>query len=308
MKSRQFLALSGVAAFIYALIEPWRLEVRRFDVHLENLPESAIGTRVLQISDLHAGAIQPRALLRKIIAAAARENADLVAFTGDLISRHRSYSRFTLARHFARSTLEYAQIVARELEVLRPKLGIYAVPGNHDLWENRFAPIAEVLQNSGIEVLLNRAVRLENGLVVAGLDDLRVGDLDVAQTFRCIGIGEAQLILSHNPRAARLFSSRNALILSGHTHAGQIRLPLVRVRGFPVDMGRSFFNRGFYGLEKARLYVSRGAGCVHFPLRFRARPEITVFTLKSRKNAPQGHRNTALSKPEIEQRKYHFRR
>lgn len=280
MTLRQIFALGGGATLLAALAEPYRLETRRFDVFLENLPKAAENLRVLQISDLHAGAIQPRALRQKIIAAARAENADLIALTGDLLSRHRSYSRFILARKFARPVLEYAQIVARELEILRPPLGIYAVPGNHDLWNGSFAPIGEVLRASGIQTLVNRSIRLENGLIVAGLDDLRVGNPDFPRTFAGVEANRAQLILSHNPRAALLMESRNALILSGHTHAGQVRLPLIPVRGFPVDMGASFFTRDFYRLGRAQLYVSRGAGCVHFPLRLRARPEIAVFTLK----------------------------
>lgn len=280
MKSRQILALSGGAALLYALVEPFRIEVRRFDIYLENLPEKSENLRVLQISDLHAGALQPRALRQKIIAMSRAENADLIALTGDLLSRHRSYSRFTLARGWARPVLRYAEILARELSVLRPPLGVYAVPGNHDLWHGSFAPIAEILQNSGIQTLLNRSVRLENGLALAGLDDLRAGNPDFRAALAGIEAGEAQLILNHNPRAALLMAQRNALILSGHTHAGQVRLPGVRLRHFPVDLGNSFFVSGFYRMERAQLYVSRGAGTMHFPIRFRARPEIAVFTLK----------------------------
>lgn len=280
MKPRQILALSGGAALLYALIEPWRLEIRRFDVLLENLPENAENTRVLQISDWHVGAIMPRALLRRILAACRAENPDLIALTGDLLSRRDSYSRFTPARYLARPIMEYASQVAREMEILRPKLGIWAVPGNHDLWNGSFAPVAEVLAVAGIETLLNRAVRLENGLVVAGLDDLRAGKPDFRATFAGIEAKEAQLILNHNPRAAMLLSKRNALILSGHTHAGQIRLRGSQLRAFPVDLGRSFYLDGFYRLEKAQLYVSRGAGTIHLPLRLGARPEIAVFTFK----------------------------
>ena len=280
MKSRQLFALGGAAALAYAAVEPWRLEVRRFDVFLKNLPEAAIGTRILQISDLHAGAIMPLALLRRIIQLAARENADLIALTGDLVSRRDSYSRFSGAQKLAKPIMDYAQSVAREMEVLRPKLGIYAVPGNHDLWNGSFTPIEETLSNSGIWTLLNRSIRLENGLVLAGLDDLRAGKPDLHATFAEVDFAEAQVILNHNPRLAMLLSSRNALILSGHTHAGQVRLPGLQIRKFPIDLNRSFYMDGFYRLGRAQLYVSRGVGAVHFPLRFGARPEIAVFTLK----------------------------
>jgi predicted MPP superfamily phosphohydrolase len=281
MKSRQILGLGGSAALLYAFIEPWRLEVRRFDVFLENLPPRAENLRVLQISDLHAGAILPRALLERILAACRQENPDLIALTGDLISRRDSYSPLLPTRYLAPPVMEYAALVAREIGALRPKLGIYAVPGNHDLWNGSFAPVADVLVASGIETLLNSAIRLENGLVVAGLDDLRAGNPDFHAAFAGIAHDEAQLILNHNPRAAMLLSPRNALILSGHTHAGQIRLRGSQMRVFPVDLGRSFYLDGFYRMERAQLYVSRGAGCVHLPMRFGARPEIAVFTLRN---------------------------
>lgn len=283
MKARDLFALGGGAALLWALLEPYRIEIRHFDVCLENLPAEAENLRVLQISDLHAGAIQPRFLLRKIIAAARMENADLIALTGDLVSRRNSYSRLSFAQFWARPTLEIAQIVAHELRDLRPRLGVYAVPGNHDLVGDSFAPIAIALEKEGISTLVNRAIRLENGLVLAGLDDLRVGNPDFCQTFAAIEASEAQLILNHNPRAALLMAHRNALILSGHTHAGQIRFPLAALQKFPVDVGNSFYLRGFYRLGRAQLYVSRGAGTIHFPLRFRARPEIAVFTLKRAK-------------------------
>ncbi|MBW3637881.1 MAG: metallophosphoesterase [Armatimonadetes bacterium] len=279
MKSRPLLALGG-AALLYAFIEPWRLDIRRFDVHLENLPAEAENLRVLQISDLHAGAIMPRALLRRILAACRDENPDLIALTGDLVSRRDSYSRFTFARYWASPIMEYAAQVAREIGALHPRLGIWAVPGNHDLWNGSFAPVADVLAASGIETLRNRAIRLKNGLVVAGLDDLRAGYPDFRSAFAGTEADEAQLILNHNPRAAMLLSTRNALILSGHTHAGQVRLRGSQMRAFPVDLGRSFYLDGFYNLERAQLYVSRGAGTVHLPMRFGARPEIAVFTLK----------------------------
>jgi hypothetical protein len=236
MKSRQIFALGGAAALAYAAFEPWRIEVRRFDIHLENLPESAVGTRVLQISDLHAGAIMPLALLRRIIQLAARENADLIALTGDLVSRRGSYSRFSAARYLARPIMEYAASVARELEILRPKLGIYVSPGNHDLWNESFAPIAEVLAQSGITSLLNRSIRLENGLVLAGLDDLRAGNPDVRAALDGVDFRQPQVILNHNPRLALLLANRNALILSGHTHAGQVRLPGVKLSLFPASV------------------------------------------------------------------------
>jgi predicted MPP superfamily phosphohydrolase len=270
------------AALLYGSIEPWLLEVKRLEIEIENLPEAAEGMRVLQISDLHYGALMPRAMFDRIVAACQREKPDLIVLTGDIVARRESYSRFIFVRKFALPVMDYAQTVGRQLGPLRPPLGIYAVPGNHDLWNGSFEPIAQALSDEGIVSLCNRSSRLENGLAISGVDDLRAGQPDLRAAFAAVPFDEPQLILNHNPRLAMLMANRNALILSGHTHAGQIRLAGSQLRKFPVDLGNSFYLAGHYHLGNAQLYVSRGAGCVHFPFRFGARPEITVLTLRSR--------------------------
>jgi predicted MPP superfamily phosphohydrolase len=282
MKLRPLVASLGGALLLYAAIEPWLLDVTHFDVHLENLPPSAVGMRILQISDLHYGALMPRQMLDRILKVCQREQPDLIALTGDMVSRRESYSRFTLMRRFAKPVMDYARTVAQEISGLHPPLGVYAVPGNHDLWNGSFAPIEEVLAECGIHSLSNRSLRLENGLLLAGVDDLRAGRPEVREALKEVAHDEAQLILNHNPRLAMLMADRNALILSGHTHAGQVRLRGSQMHKFPVDLGRSFYLDGFYRLGRAQLYVSRGTGCVHFPLRFGARPEISVFTLRKK--------------------------
>lgn len=281
MNLRPVVATFG-AALLYASVEPWLLEVRRLEIEIENLPKAAEGMRVLQISDLHYGALMPRAMLERIVAACAAEKPDLIAVTGDIVARRESYSRFIFVRRFAKPVMEYAETVAKALGALNPPLGIYAVPGNHDLWNGSFEPIEEALAAEGIVSLRNSSARLKNGLAVAGVDDLRAGDPSLNAAFSDVPFDEPHLILNHNPRLAMLMANRNALILSGHTHAGQIRFGGLQVRKFPVDLGRSFYVDGLYVLDRAQLYVSRGAGCVHFPFRFGARPEITVLTLKAK--------------------------
>jgi predicted MPP superfamily phosphohydrolase len=270
------------AALLYGSIEPWLLEVKRLEIEIPNLPEAAEGMRVLQISDLHYGAIMPAVMLDRILAACQREKPDLIVLTGDIVARRDSYSPFLLARKFALPVMEYAQTVARKVGELRAPMGICAVPGNHDLWNGSFEPIAEALAAEGIVSLCNRSIRLENGLALVGVDDLRAGHPNLSAAFADVPFDEPQLILNHNPRLAMLMANRNALILSGHTHAGQIRLGGSQMRKFPVDLGRSFYLDGLYHLGSAQLYVSRGAGYVHFPFRFGARPEITVLTLRAK--------------------------
>ena len=271
------LKLAAAATFAYSLVEPWRIAVRKFDVELAGLPPLCEGLRIAQISDIHAGLWMPRALIRRIIALCAQCEPDVVVFTGDMVTRRGAYP--PLVGSLARPVTDYAADLARELEVLTPRFGVYAVPGNHDGWEGDFAPIADILARAGVVSLLNRSVRLPVGLPLVGLDDLRAGWPDVRAATRDVSPDEAQILLSHNPRLAQLFRDRNALILSGHTHGGQVALP-ARLRVAPVDAGQSFYQRGWYGVGRAKLYVSSGAGTIGVPVRLGVRPEIAVFTLR----------------------------
>ncbi len=281
------IQLIGAATFAYALVEPHRIAVRRYDVELPNLPPEADGLRIAQISDIHAGLWMPHSLIRRIIRLCAQCEPDVVVFTGDVVTRRKSYHPPALGK-LARKVTEYAADLARELEVLKPQFGAYIVPGNHDLWEGDFGPIADILARANVVSLLNKNVRLPNGLPLIGLDDLRAGFPDIGAATKGVAPDEAQIILSHNPRLAAQFPHRNALVLSGHTHGGQIALP-TKLRVAPVDAGQSFYQHGWYQVGRARLYVSCGAGTIGVPLRLGVRPEIAVFTLRRRQTGDEGN-------------------
>jgi predicted MPP superfamily phosphohydrolase len=128
--------------------------------------------------------------------------------------------------------------------------------------------------------LTNRSTRVRD-LALCGLDDLRAGRPDFDRTFAGVAPQEAQVILSHNPRALALLEDRNALVLAGHTHAGQVHLPVTDFRRRPSDMRFSPYFQGWYRAGRAQMYVHSGLGSVHFPVRFRCPPEIVLFTLKA---------------------------
>ena len=271
------LQWAAAATLAYALCEPWCIAVREFVVELPNLPAEAEGLRIAQLSDLHAGLLMPVALIKRIVGLCAAQNPDVVVITGDVVTRRNAYP--SPLRRFAHRVTDYAAELARALELLKPPSGIYAVPGNHDLWRGEFGPIANILARANVVSLNNQNRRLPNGLPLIGVDDLRAGQPDLRAACDGIAPDEAQILLSHNPRLALLFPHRNALILSGHTHGGQVRLP-ARLRPAPVDARQSFFHHGWFRVGRARLYVSSGSGTIGVPLRLGVRPEIAVFTLK----------------------------
>ena len=270
------LKCAGAATLIYGACEPWRIAIREYEIALPNLPPASQGLRVAQLSDIHAGLLMPRALVRRIVALCAACNPDVVAITGDVVNRRRAYP--PPLRPFARVVTDYARGLAQELEALQPPLGVYVVPGNHDLWQGSFGPVADILARANVVSLLNRSVRLPGDLPLVGVDDLRAGIPDLRAAFEGISPDAAQIILSHNPRLAHLFRARNALVLSGHTHGGQIAVP-ARYRPAPVDAGQSYFRQGLFRVGRAQLHVSSGSGTIGVPLRLGVRPEIAVFTL-----------------------------
>ena len=272
----------------WALAEPHFLRVRRFHVATKNLPPEADGMRIVQLSDFHLSAISSPKIVRRAVELANAQKPDVLVLTGDLVSRENSYAPFLVASLWAKTPREYAVQIAPILGRLRASLGVFSVHGNHDNSPNAdssndnnpngFAFLDRLLERNGVRVLTNSSTRLR-GLPLVGLDDLRSGRIRWRQAFDGVSGDEAQIVLSHNPRVLPFLKHRNALILSGHTHGGQARVP-VKFRHRPFDMKSSLYHDGWYHDEMARMWVSVGIGSVNLPLRFFCPPEITVLTLK----------------------------
>jgi len=269
-----------VGGLIYSLIEPHRLQVRRFDVALENLPREANGLRIVQLSDLHFSAITGPGVVRRAVELCNAEKPDVIVLTGDYVSRRNSYAGFTLARFWARDMEVYAQEMAAIVADLQAPEGVFAVPGNHDLAGGHGADILGFLQRSGVQVLVNQAVCLRDVLPLMGLDDLRAGRPELAVACQGIMSDTAQIFLSHNPRLFSRLANRNCLVISGHTHGGQVHLPGTGFRRRPRDMRFSSWHQGWYRHERAQMFISVGVGSVHFPMRYNCPPEIVLYTLE----------------------------
>ena len=273
-------AWTFAAGFTYSLIEPYRLVVREFEVLMPNLPSEVEGLKIAQLSDLHGSAITSFAFLRRAIEACNALQPDVVALTGDFVSRRNSYSRFSGARKRARPVMEYAARVAEEISYLQAYDGVFAVPGNHDHSRGHCGAIMDLLEQAGATSLVNKSTLLRGVLPFVGLDDLRGGRPLLRETLQGIEPKQAHVILSHNPRLLLSVANRNCLMLAGHTHAGQVHLPVVPIRLKPSDVASTPHLAGWYYQGAAKLYVNNGLGSVHFPMRFRCPPEISVFTLR----------------------------
>ncbi len=257
--------LTGLAA--YAFLEPWWLEVRRVRLTFPGLHPALEGLRIGLLTDLHASRAPAVARSEWAAKLVMRERPDLIAVTGDLVSRHRP--RFGPALD--------------ALEALHAPLGVYTVPGNHDHAGGLAAWQVAVAAHPTMNPLLNEARIVAVGgarLCIAGVEDFADGE-PTLEPLQRVGPRDFTLLLAHNPdqaERARRSEDRVDLILSGHTHGGQIRLPFIGPLATSVDHDE-LYEEGVRNRPWTRVYTSRGVGNVKLPLRFGTRPEVTILEL-----------------------------
>lgn len=235
----------------------------RHTVVVPGLPASLHGLRIAQVSDVHLPANE--GAVRNTLALLAHERPDIVLLTGDIVE---GLDALDALIEFSRRA--------------RGSLGTYAVMGN---WE-RSGGIHPVMARraysaAGVQFLCNETATLKVGsarLGIVGLDDWILGRPDVAATLARTEIGDAMVWALHAPGIADLLPAGvpASLLIGGHTHGGQIRLPLVPALR-PSGSGR--FLDGWYRTRAAPLYVSRGVGTTGIRARFRCPAELPLFTL-----------------------------
>jgi uncharacterized protein len=275
---RNFFRLAGgsAAALVFYAGEISRHELEIIDVtiKLPRLPDAFAGMKIVQISDFHfqayTEAIFLEAVVRKVNALA----PDLVLLTGDFISSK------PLPQHInVKLAYHCAEILSRIECPLR-----FAIMGNHDVLVSAHA-VTDALTTHGISVLANRSVPLERQgqrIWLAGVEDVlqQRPDLSAALPEGGRRDGEPTILLAHEPDFADYAMGRQIdLILSGHTHGGQILLPFLPPLMLP-DMGTKYVHGLFKPGDGMQLYVNRGIGAVNLPFRFRCPPEITAITLQ----------------------------
>ena len=247
-----------------ALTEPFRLTIEHRQIKLRRLPRELDGFRIVQLSDLHHSPFTSREQIERAIDTANTLQPDIVALTGDYISKER----------------RYAAPCAELLGALRPRHGVYAVLGNHDHWTDA-ALITDLFRAEGITVLVNQGMRFEkNGAAfwLAGVDDTMVGLEDLPLALAGSSEHEFKLLLAHNPIILRKAARAGVdLVLSGHTHGGQVSLRSERsASGRP----RRRLLKGLARQGETQIYVTRGLGTVVLPVRFGCPPEVSLLELR----------------------------
>jgi predicted MPP superfamily phosphohydrolase len=245
--------------------ESFRLCLREWDVVLPGLPEPLDGLRVVQLSDLHMAPCFRRRYFERVIDACRNWDADLLVLTGDIVEDD--------------AAVAWIEPLLRPLQA---RLGKFAILGNHDEQHQPRAIVAE-LDRSGFETLEGRwtALDVDGATIAVGGTSAPWGpDLDP----HTIPPADFRILLSHSPdrfyRAARWEID---LILAGHNHGGQIRLPLVGAVFIPSRYLRRF-DRGFFRRGKTLMYVNEGVAGMH-PFRYGCPPELTRFVLRTGQTA-----------------------
>jgi predicted MPP superfamily phosphohydrolase len=289
LSRRRFLseaALFGGLVGYATLIEPYWLDVTRLDMPIANLPERFVGMRIAQLSDLHTNAYTTAEDIARVVAVINGLQPDVVLVTGDFVDKDIKYADD--------ATLPLTRLVAPE--------GVYSVLGNHDYYTGQIEHMKWAIKRQDLGLLVNQHTTIRRGadtLTIIGLDDpkhdgrtkgLSTASIDPALALRGAPTSGPRLLLLHNPILVPHLVQQYDLdwILCGHTHGGQFRVPIVTDA---VVRSTEFFVRGQYDLGRTQLYVNRGFGFTGPPLRFRVRPEVTLYRLV--KAPDSGQRDTA---------------
>jgi uncharacterized protein len=268
-RALRLLAGGTAAAFADALwIEPRLLCVNRHDIACRNLPAGLEGLRVGVLADFHFRPDKDEALVEKVVARVDAENLDLLTLAGDYVT----HSGEVLAP------------LLRILERVRARHGVFAVMGNHDGWHPGREFMRRSFEKAGIPFLINRNSQLRikgDMLAVAGTDFVWLGKPDPAATLKGIAPGTPVLALVHEPDYFDVMSAQRDILLqvSGHTHGGQCRVPLVGYAPAKVDFGRKYI-KGSFTRGGSNLFVTSGVGTVGLRVRFACPPELAVLTLR----------------------------
>ncbi|HEY4103070.1 MAG TPA: metallophosphoesterase [Polyangiaceae bacterium] len=244
------------------------VRVRKMEVVIAGLPREFDGYRVLQLSDLHVGSFDRLSRAKKWAELANAERPDLCVVTGDLVT---SGSAF------------YADVAAALSELSAPD-GVCVAMGNHDQTDNDL--LTRLLEARKLVVLRNASRVLRRGaasLTIAGLDDRFARRADLAQTLETCPGGVPIILLAHYPTSFDAACDAGiALVLSGHTHGGQLGIPFLAQR-YNLAKLTGQRSRGLVQRGGSTLYVNAGLGTTGPPMRLGVPPELAVFTLRGQK-------------------------
>jgi predicted MPP superfamily phosphohydrolase len=266
------LLLAASVGIWSVLIEPNRLVVHQQTIDINTWPKELSGLRIAVISDIHAGGpFIDEKKLEQVVAATNALNPDLIVLLGDYMSQNTWHGHEVSP-----------QVVAAALKQLRAPLGVYGVLGNHDWWYGG-EKVRAAFEAEGIRILEDEVAEVKwraGTFWLVGLPDLWTRPQHLAETIAKVPLGPPVIALAHNPDVFLRLPKAVTLLLAGHTHGGQVKLPLIGTPVTPSDYGQRYaaghiFENGHH------LFVTTGIGTSIMPVRFRVPPEIVILTLQA---------------------------
>lgn len=247
----------------HAINEANTLTVENIQIKLRRLPKNLNNFRLVHLSDIHHSPFTNLEHIARAVQIANELKPEMFVLTGDFVSHE----------------TEYIKPMAEVLGELKSEFGTFACLGNHDHWTDA-AQVTKSLQEANIRVLTNEGFRFQArnaAFWLAGVDDYMVGQTDLRAALRGSFPDEMKLLLAHNPKVLNRAARAGVdLMLSGHTHGGQVKIRDEEKRILP----RRKFASGLYRRRDTQVYITRGIGTVVLPVRYGCPPEISFIELQ----------------------------
>ncbi|SFC12522.1 hypothetical protein SAMN04488102_103140 [Alkalibacterium subtropicum] len=275
-----FLVLS-IAALVYIYIQTYMIDISHYTITIPKLSKTMQGKKIVHLSDLHLNPKTNKSFVETILDTTEKQEPDYIFLTGDLVQAGLDDFVDTPLRRFVEECAKIAPT--------------YAVTGNHDIMSGSFSDYQFILETADVKLLIDEAVVLPEGsaegITLMGLTERQdqsslpqpiLGPITLTKEM----VDLPKILLAHRPEYFVHYmldkTKTPDLILSGHTHAGQFRLPII---GGVFAPGQGLFPKYDFGLftheedPSKRMIISRGLGNSSFPVRINNRPEVVTITL-----------------------------
>lgn len=260
--------------FFYSIVvEPNILLTHEFNITPPRWPGDLNGLRIAVLADIHAGGLWiEQNKIREMVQKTNAAKPDLIVLVGDYVNNHKHECPYP------------PEEFAKELAKLRAPLGVYSVLGNHD-WAYGGDRITAAFRENGLAVLQNNSVKLsfKNHIFwLTGIEDLFTRKPNAAYALRAVPIDAPNLVITHDPNIFPQIPERVNLTIAGHTHGGQVWLPLLHTFAPQTVGAREPYVKDIVVQRNGMLFISVGIGNSVFPIRFLNAPEISVLNLLSK--------------------------
>jgi predicted MPP superfamily phosphohydrolase len=264
----KIVSLLLAICFTYSLIEPYWIEEKVTFLQDSDIPQIFSDKKIVFVADIHHGIFFSKERIEKLVNKINAVNPDIIILGGDYID----------------SETKYIEPCFEELSKLKAEMGVFGVIGNHDSRENGYDLTLKAMQKAGITPLENQAEWLEIGkqkIKLGGAIWTEEDETDLGPTIRDTKENDFVILVSHTPDFAEKIKTENIdLVLSGHTHGGQVTFFGLFAPYIPSHYGQKY-RTGLVETENTKVLITNGIGDSLLPIRFFARPQINIIILKN---------------------------